>query len=487
MNIQNILKATLLVAMTLVMASGCTTSYPTEVYTVTKPTSSIDPTNTESSKNKLGSEELTVYINSHEFFSFSSGMTRGSGPFDNTVDIDKYVQKLKDSKFYIYAFRVGAPSNQLDAPAELKDSCDYRRYFKATTHISSGSSDPNNYHCLVDGIDYYEGLPMWVENKNNQLSGVDVVSEEGYKLEYDHSAVGDLRFNAKYPDLGYDFFCYYFDDINLSQMTPRREKDRIYYKDFTIDGTEDVLCGASPKVSDNTLNRLSLSSADRKRILNANGYTSFGASCGLFPQIPLTHQLARLKFFAVAGKKSAEGMKILSIAVHSKYKGEFTVATRNPQNHPQGIAWSNEKTKLVLKEASETGTSPCQPLKQDDSYVIRWQDEWNDVDWVNRATEDLGALRIGGSLLVAPDVEYTIELEYLMPETSEVHKAIQSLEMINPTDGNYMPFEAGKEYPVYIGVFGPEDVWVGVDITKWQPADPVFIDPDDPSTESHLN
>lgn len=477
MNIRNILKATLLVAVTVVMASGCTTSYPAEEYKVTKP-KTTDPTNTENTRN-MGSEELTVYINSHDLFSFSSVTTRGSGPFDNN---EKYSQKLKDSKFYIYAFRVGAPYTASGAPAELKDSTDYRRYFKATSNNSGGSADPNNYHCLVDGTDYFQGLPMWVENKSDQLSGVDVISEEGYKLTYDRGAVGDLYFNATYPDLPYDFFCYYVDDINLSQSSPRREKDRIYYKDFVIDGSQDVLCAAAPKITATMLSRLSLSTADRKRILNANGYTAFAATCGLFPQIPLTHQLVRLKFIAVAGKKSADGMKILSIAVHSKYKGEFTVATRNPKTHPQGIIWTNEKSKFFLKEASETGSSPCQPLKQDSSYVIHWRDEWNDVDWVNRVTEDLGAIHVGGSLLVAPDVEYTIELEYLMPGTDVVHKAIQSLV---PSSGS--AFEASMEYPVYIGVFGPEDIWVGVDITKWQPGDPVLINPDDPTTESHLN
>lgn len=447
---QNRLNVVGILAMTVLLASACTLSYPADDY----------QTKTGSGTSS-SARPLTVYISGQEYFSFAT--TRGTGAFSDDRDDANYINKLKNSDFYVYAFRTHYYA-QGNYPDELMAEVDYSRYFKASQNTGDAVADPHNYHCLVDGKDYFRGLPMRV-------------TSDLKKLDYNHSVYGDLKFNFAYPTLGYNFFGYFVDGLDINQMTPHRDADRIYYTDFAIDGTQDILCGTAPKISTTILDQFNVPDKERQKIRETDGYSHFAASCGLYPQIPMNHQLARLKFYAVAGKKNAEGVAIKSIAIHSRYKGEFTVATRDPEKYPQGIVWTNDTKLLPLCEASADGVAQCQPLNQDGRYTMHWQSSFDNVEWQKRLSVEKGALQIGGSLLVAPGREYLLELEYIMDVndtygTDNTKTITQALTMSNSAI-----FEAGKEYPVYIGVFGPEEIWIGVDITGWTPSDdPVNIE-----------
>ena len=480
-----------------VILSGCTTSYPGETYDVKKG----EPTATNTEGRRTGTkEQILVYVNNQNY----DAGTRGMGPFESEGG-ESYNAKLAKARFYIFAFRHGY-YKQGNYPSKFKTPSDVRKYFLAKSNTPGTSFyDAENDDCLVDGTDYNAGLEMTLNVDQSVDIAINGGTVRSNPLTPVESGIKDkMYFNFSYPTLSYDFFGYYVDDVNMANAKCHRESNRIWFENFTITGSQDVLCGQAPLLTRSFLNDnyaakvKSLSKLEIDTIVTNGGYSSFTASCDIVPQIAMKHQMAYLKFIAVPCDTKADSIFITGIRVESPTKGNFTVASRNTDNpkgddyYPLGIEWDpNSLAKLSLLEASVNG-NPCLPLDTT-KYGLKCTEEalafdkQNGGSWIVRANEsytELGTKRIGGCLLLPPSKSYVIYLDYkqILGHDSS-GKAVTRSYTSQYTLSN--DFKAGNVYSVQIGVFGVQKIEVGLGIENWGNGGTISIDPDNADSEGY--
>ena len=191
---------------------------------------------------------LYVYVNRQSFFSVSSirkstGM-RGMGAFDPiTITKDKEGNPIEythqdsvryfNTVFHIFAFRDGKyTSTGSSYPGELANDPNMTWTLMAE---SGGTRDESKMNCLVDGLNYYAGMPSYLDEKTG------LYPTDKTPLYY-----------GSYQDVGYNFFAYHIDDFPSTSATVHREKDSIYY-DLVVDGTQDIMCGYAPRLTEEVL------------------------------------------------------------------------------------------------------------------------------------------------------------------------------------------------------------------------------------------
>ena len=497
MRIRYYKKTVVLFSFASVLLTGCTTSFPdTPEYDLSPATPSIGNDEVRRSGVK---EQVLVFVNNQNY----DVGTRGTGPFETTDD-KSYNTKLANSKFYIYAFRHGY-YKQGNVPARFKVAANLQKYYLAESNKPSTSLfDANNDDCLVDGTNYEEGLEMSLNGNSSTdivINGSTIKSNPLAPVVA--SAADKLYYNFAFPTLPYNFFGYYIDDINLASAVCHREANRIWYENFTISGTQDVLCGKAPLLTSSffennykdKFNRLS--KAERDTILNNGAYSSFTASCDIAPQIVLQHQLAYLKFIAVPCDPASDSIYITGIRVEGPTKGNFTVASVNADfpklenYYPLGIEWdANSASPLALCEAS-VNNGQCLPLDTT-KYGLKCTEKAIAFDkehggWISRASEgyeEYGTKRIGGALLLAPAKSYVINLDYkqVMGKDGAGKPIVRKYTSQYTISNNFV---AGKAYTIQIGVFGVQHIEVGLGIESWKKGGDVSIDPDNADSEGY--
>ena len=220
---RNVVK-TLLVAMTIACLGACSESYPGLDFDHTQEHGAI--TSQDSWSNKTA---IKVFVNEQDLFTVK---TRGLGPFE-TDDTAK-ATRLSNSTFYVFAFRKGHYT-QSSIPA-LKDPTNYKWYYNATNG-PAGYYDTEQATCLLDGPDFYKGLPLYLRPQGKGLLHTTKEGEE--EPEFFYSSV--------HQQVPYNFFSYYIDNIVPSQVI--RDETGISFK-MEIDGTQDVMCGGAPDLLD---------------------------------------------------------------------------------------------------------------------------------------------------------------------------------------------------------------------------------------------
>ncbi len=399
---------------------------------------------------------IMLFINEQDYFSVSA--TRGTGPFE-----EGNTEKYFNSTFYVFSFRDGC-----DEQGALAYETDFTKTRYADGYSSTEYYDPESADCLVDGTDYRMGMSMYpsADNAGGMLQTHGIV----------------MYYPSVYQDVGYNFFAYYIDDIEPTQVN--RTESGISY-DVEIDGTQDIMCGMAPKLTSEVLDNkiaagLTISDDERTRILNIGNYSTYAARRSVNPEIELEHELTQLRFVAYPGDNRSGSITITGISVNSRYKGTMTVASRDTDY--LGMAFSDERTDLELCEASVDGVTSCAPLE---SYTIEWDESMSGTSWQNRPSVD-----VGGCLLLAPDSVYTLTLYYTQTITADnggteevdlrtvyTLKADNSSYYYDGTTGNYI-FRPGYVYTVRIGVYGLQEISVSVNIAGWQDGGDVTLDPD---------
>ena len=291
----------------LLVLASCSESYPGIDYDKTQGNKGIE--------NQEGGDKenvpVMVFVNEQNIFAVK---TRGVGPFEPA---DRYnEERLSNSTFYVYAFRDG---NYDKGPEELRRPTDYTYSRWNAPNVSGHAIDYDNMHCLLDGQNYSEGWPMALHPHG---SG---------RFEYK----GDLEtpyYSRTYPGVPYNFFAYYWDDITPKAV--HRTADGISY-DIEIDGSQDLMCGYAPNLKEEIDKGFdsryydiwnSLTSDEKRAILNAGGYCAQAANHGIHPSVDIKHCLTQLTFTAYPGNESSSRVTIEGVTVKSKYKGTFTVA-----------------------------------------------------------------------------------------------------------------------------------------------------------------
>ena len=203
-----------------------------------------------------------------------------------------------------------------------------------------------------------------------------------------------------------------------------------------------------------TVNSTVLVSPGSRDIL-AKSFSSFTARRGIYPTFLFNHHLSRLRFELYPGSTTADDIFVDSIKVMSRTRGVFTVAHKSPQN--MGIDFSGDRERKPLSLAEKDGS--------------RLRTETYHTD----ATAEIKQVKIGGSLLLAPDEEYEVHL-FLSKTVSDGRKRkYENVFTVRSSEGRFSP---GKQYSVRLTIYGPMSVLPNVSIEPWGYGGDIIIDDD---------
>lgn len=509
-HIVNILTA----AVTLLLTASCNVSYPDLDLPQGEP-----PTNDEDVN--IDKTSILLYTSNPAYFSVVSDTrgsvgTRGTGAFEPMETVAYNRDKYLNAKFHIFAFRAYNDADPNGGQGVLTEAPSMSRYCYATGYaydkhkvLSEDNKDKNNTSCLLDGPDYEKGMPFKFEP--DQFIGTMNVLTKDYPQ--------DIYYSSRYQDVGYNFFGYFVDDLDLSNY--KREQNKISY-DIEIDGYQDVLVGAAktPLTEADFAEggiyekAASLTEDEKQKLLSIPGtYSTFAAHRNVHPVVNMKHQLTMLKFFAYPGASSAKDVVIKDISVMTLTKGTLTVASRNiddcklvfkPEN---GVDVLQKAVKLgeYQKETDENGETHnvygnIKPGLRDEGYQVKWKDEWADnesqvvpgVTHVPTTKEkmDEASVELGAGLLVAPQESYVVTLTYLFPDgPNGAPKEHKTEYRITPAkkEGEQASFEKGLLYNIKIGVFGLEKIQISGNVKGWGDGGDIEIDQDKNPNDPNIN
>lgn len=501
-HIVNILTA----AVTLLLTASCNVSYPDLDLPQGEP-----PTNDEDVN--IDKTSILLYTSNPAYFSVVSDTrgsvgTRGTGAFEPMETVAYNRDKYLNAKFHIFAFRAYNDADPNGGQGVLTEEPSMSRY-RYAQDASEGNMDEYNTSCLLDGPEYKLGMPFKFEP--DQFIGTMNVLTKDYPE--------DIYYSSRYQDVGYNFFGYFVDDLDLSNYT--REKDKITY-DIEIDGYQDVLVGAAktPLTEADFAEggiyekAARLTEEEKQKILNTPGnYSTFAAHRNVHPVVNMKHQLTMLKFFAYPGASSAKDVVIKDISVMTLTKGTLTVASRNiddcklvfkPENEVD-VLQKAVKLGEYQKETDESGEThnvygKIKPGLRDEGYQVKWKDEWADnesqvvpgVTHVPTTKEkmDEASVELGAGLLVAPQESYVVTLTYLFPDgprgAMKEHKTVYRITPAKK-EGEQASFEKGLLYNVKIGVYGLEKIQISGSVDGWGKGEDIDIDQDKDPNNPDIN
>lgn len=331
-----------------------------------------------------------MFVNEQSFF--SQAATRGTGAFDNSFESNK--AKLNAAEIYVFAFR---DSRKV---TDMPETVDFSR-----SAYSGRNGDAQNESCLLDGEDYNHGMLTRLSQISNgmlipQYDGVDFSkAEKSY--------------------VGYNFFAYYLDDLQAKgNFAPNRTSEKIWY-DIEIDGSQDILCGAAPTITQSVLNskiranKLSIPANEQKTIVAYKGYSKYAARRGVYPVIDMQHVFTRLVFTAYPYNENANNIHITGISVKTPYKGSLTVAARSIDDIGFEITNVEDSAELFLREPSVDGLKSSEKLT---TTKVSYDSSEAELDWSDRTGK-----RLGESLLLPPAESYLVTV-YTIENGADVVK-----------------------------------------------------------------
>lgn len=485
-------------AVVLLLNASCNVAYPDLDIKPGEP-----PKNNETVD--IDKTSILVYTSNPAYFSVVSDTrgsvgTRGTGAFEPKDAYEYNRDKYLNAKFHIFSFRAYNNANPNGGQGVLTEAPDLKRYAFAQNG-SSEYSDEMHTSCLLDGTDYGLGMPFKFE-PDKYIGTMDVLTKEYPE---------DLYYSDRYQDVGYNFFGYYFDDLDVSNY--KRERENISY-DIEIDGYQDVLVGAAktPLTEDDFAEGgmyekiSSLTDGEKQKILSIPGnYSTYAAHRNVHPVVKMKHQLTMLKFYAYPGSSSAKDVVIKGISVTTLTKGKLTVASRNVEDCK--LVFKPENGVDVLQKSLSVGEykkdsegniiyGKITPGLRAEGYKVEWKDEWVDnedqvvsgvthvptnQEKMNEASIDLGA-----GLLVAPQESYIVTLTYEFPDGPDgkmrEHKTKYKITPAKK-NGEAVKFEKGLLYNVKIGVYGLEKIQISGSVDGWGKGEDIEIDQDkDPNS-----
>ena len=468
MTLRNVVK-TLMVAMTASIFGACSESYPgSEEYDHTQGLPGIQNEDTWSQR-----IPIKLFVNEQNVFAVK---TRGAGPIDDKDLIND--KRMEQAVFHVFAFRDsvhGVYKNHNNAVLNTLPNLQY--YVNAKDNVPSSLlsliDTVKNENCLLDGKDYKFGLPT-------MLKGGQLYPRRFYKGE-----TLDTTFYYSYvnEELPYNFFAFHIDSIQpTNSVTEIRQPDKIVYK-FNIDGTQDVLYGVSADLlseiateeSGDKVNYVhavwkGLSAKEKDKIKDIGGYCTFTAHRNINPVIDMEHALTRLKFQAYAADSAAKDITITRLQVKSRYKATLTAAARS--RNDIGIAFDDERDFLTMREVKQIGDNVVSvPFEEKKIYYSKAEDFI--PMWYDRTPTYLGS-----SLLLVPDVEYTLRMDFSAPKDDGT--MAYGFSEVPLKLGGDDSFEKGKEYVIQVAVYGIQQIAIKANLPGWNDSHkPIPVDPDE--------
>lgn len=329
---------------------------------------------------------------------------------------------------------------------------------------------------------------------------------------------------------------------------------------FTIDGTHDLMVAKAATGASNAtgptqiVGNESFEPTQIAAVTDANNaykasYSAKAARKGLQPELRFKHLLSRLTFVVQPGNERGDGIKVTAIKVRSKDTGELIVAylynddalrTAVGDNR---IVWNAAQAELDYNDAAlpqltlkrrfdndaltaYNALPPADPYRTANTLTaanigqmvpiypveLDWitqaeidavtQGDGSHADEINAGTPQAYPSSIGEALLVAPQQQYEVEIEYtLNAETARHWYQSTTLPITNYNpgevtgDADEIPttplkatitrqdpansFNAGESYKVIISLYGPEEIKITTTLTAWdEQADVIKIGED---------
>ena len=390
-------------------------------------------------------------------------LTRGSGAVESGTNLEFW----KNAKFYVYAFNKNVE-----------------------TDLSVRWSEANEDICLLDanrlsedgGQSSSHGKEVRVKVDNSNLMPF---------FPDDKTGSQDIYYNMKHTDWPYNFFAYYLDDLDLTQLQCVREKNRIYY-DVELDGRRDFMSSvANPKLQEDKY----ANNPYKQKIMD-RAYSAYSASHGLNPVFSFQHHLVRLRFVICRPEEGGsvpsinESLVVKKVSVKSKVRGRFTVAANdidaddagkphvglsfNREDYASEEAYANSEDYLYLlkKNGEEIGSDGWCRVIDCKKYSELSAEDKKKPSFLGKEDENDNS---GASLLLAPATTYSARIFLDEDKSSDPGHGFVDVDL---EPGGGAGFVAGGAYVIYLTINSLSDIKPNVEIGEWTPGGETILDPD---------
>lgn len=390
-------------------------------------------------------------------------LTRGSGAVESGTNLEFW----KNAKFYVYAFNKNVE-----------------------TDLSVRWSEANEDICLLDanrlsedgGQSSSHGKEVRVKVDNSNLMPF---------FPDDKTGSQDIYYNMKHTDWPYNFFAYYLDDLDLTQLQCVREKNRIYY-DVELDGRRDFMSSvANPKLQEDKY----ANNPYKQKIMD-RAYSAYSASHGLNPVFSFQHHLVRLRFVICRPEEGGsvpsinESLVVKKVSVKSKVRGRFTVAVNdidaddagkthvglsfNREDYASEDAYANSEDYLYLlkKNGEEIGSDGWCRVIDCKKYSELSAEDKKKPSFLGKEDENDNS---GASLLLAPATTYSARIFLDEDKSSDPGHGFVDVDL---EPGGGAGFVAGGAYVIYLTINSLSDIKPNVEIGEWTPGGETILDPD---------
>ena len=391
-------------------------------------------------------------------------LTRGSGAVESGTNLEFW----KNAKFYVYAFNKNVE-----------------------TDLSVRWSEANEDICLLDanrlsgdgGQSSNHGKEVRVKVDNSNLMPF---------FPDDKTGSQDIYYNMKHTDWSYNFFAYYLDDLDLTQLQCVREKNRIYY-DVELDGRRDFMSSvANPKLQEDKY----ANNPYKQKIMD-RAYSAYSASHGLNPVFSFQHHLVRLRFVICRPEEGGsvpsinESLVVKKVSVKSKVRGRFTVAVNdidaddagkphvglsfNREDYASEEAYANSEDYLYLlkKNGEEIGSDGWCRVIDCKKYSELSAEDKKKPSFLGKEDENDNS---GASLLLAPATTYSARIFLDEDKSSDPGHGFVDVDL---EPGGGVGFVAGGAYVIYLTINSLSSAEAHVEAGKWTPGGDIIINPDD--------
>ena len=381
-------------------------------------------------------------------------LTRGSGAVESGTNLEFW----KNAKFYVYAFNKNVE-----------------------TDLSVRWSEANEDICLLDanrlsedgGQSSSHGKEVRVKVDNSNLMPF---------FPDDKTGSQDIYYNMKHTDWPYNFFAYYLDDLDLTQLQCVREKNRIYY-DVELDGRRDFMSSvANPKLQEDKY----ANNPYKQKIMD-RAYSAYSASHGLNPVFSFQHHLVRLRFVICRPEEGGsvpsinESLVVKKVSVKSKVRGRFTVAVNdidaddagkthvglsfNREDYASEEAYANSEDYLCLlkKNGEEIGSDGWCRVIDCKKYSELSAEDKKKPSFLGKEDENDNS---GASLLLAPATTYSARIFLDEDKSSDSGHGFVDVDL---EPGGGVGFVAGGAYVIYLTINSLSDIKPNVEIGEWTP------------------
>ena len=390
-------------------------------------------------------------------------LTRGSGAVESGTNLEFW----KNAKFYVYAFNKNVE-----------------------TDLSVRWSEANEDICLLDanrlsedgGQSSSHGKEVRVKVDNSNLMPF---------FPDDKTGSQDIYYNMKHTDWPYNFFAYYLDDLDLTQLQCVREKNRIYY-DVELDGRRDFMSSvANPKLQEDKY----ANNPYKQKIMD-RAYSAYSASHGLNPVFSFQHHLVRLRFVICRPEEGGsvpsinESLVVKKVSVKSKVRGRFTVAVNdidaddagkphvglsfNREDYASEEAYANSEDYLYLlkKNGEEIGSDGWCRVIDCKKYSELSAEDKKKPSFLGKEDDNDNS---GASLLLAPATTYSARIFLDEDKSSDPGHGFVDVDL---EPGGGVGFVAGGAYVIYLTINSLSDIKPNVEIGEWTPGGETILDPD---------